>query len=286
MKHLSDEDLLLDYYEEALPEQRAAMRAHREGCAECQALDRELRGVLALVNTQPLPDAPPDFEREMWARLEPHISTRVVSGCPGSPTAFARALRELRRVSPKLQRRRSPRSDEGGSRTWWNVEVPRWALAAAAVVLAAGSFALGRVWDTPSAPSVVSVDDARTMSERMLRSEVEEHLERSQRVLVELVNADDSAPVVLASDRERAADLVAAGRLYRHSVEEIGDTETRDLLEDVERVLVEIANGPELETSNDLSEVRARISNQDLIFRLRVTTAEMRARERRTRPTW
>jgi hypothetical protein len=120
----------------------------------------------------------------------------------------------------------------------------------------------------------------------MLRSDVEEHLERSQRVLVELVNADDSAPVVLASDRERAADLVAAGRLYRRSVEEIGDAETRDLLEDVERVLVEIANGPEVETSNDLSGVRARISNQDLIFRLRVTTAEMRARERRGTTTW
>ena len=124
------------------------------------------------------------------------------------------------------------------------------------------------------------------ISERLLRSEVEEHLERSQRALVELVNADDAAPVVLASDRARAADLVAAGRLYRRSVEEIGDAETRDLLEDVERVLVEIANGPEAQTSNDLSGVRTRISNQDLIFRLRVTTAEMRERERRARPTW
>jgi hypothetical protein len=265
MKHLSDEDLLLDYYGEASHDQRAAMRAHLDGCAECQSLDRELRGVLALVNTEPLPDAPPGFERDMWARLEPHIAKPGVSG-------FGRT---------------------GSGRTWWTFELPRWALAAAAVALAAGSFALGRVWDTPSLPSVVvrphdaaSADDARTVSERMLRSDVEEHLERSQRVLVELVNADDSAPVVLASDRERAADLVAAGRLYRRSVEEIGDAETRDLLEDVERVLVEIANGPEVETSNDLSGVRARISNQDLIFRLRVTTAEMRARERRGTTTW
>jgi hypothetical protein len=278
MKHLSDEELLLDYYEEALPEQRAAMRAHLESCAECRALDRELRGVLALVITEPLPEAPPGFEGEMWARLEPHIAS--------SPTAFARALRRLRRISPKLQRRRQPRGGEGVGRTWWSFELPRWALAAAAVVLAAGSFALGRVWDPPPAPSVAAVDDTPTMSERMLRSEVEEHLERSQRVLVELVNADDSAPVMLASDRERAADLVAAGRLYRRPVEEIGDAETRDLLEDVERVLVELANGPEVETSNDLSEVRARISNQDLIFRLRVTTAEMRARQRRARTTW
>jgi hypothetical protein len=75
-------------------------------------------------------------------------------------------------------------------------------------------------------------------------------------------------------------------RLYRRSIGESVDAETRDLLEDVERVLAEIANGPEDETSNDLSGVRARISDQDLIFRLRVMTAEMRDRERRARPTW
>lgn len=253
MKHVSDEELLLEYYGEASPDQRTWMQAHLEDCAECRVLDRELRAVLALVNTEPLPDAPPGFERDMWARVEPHITK------PRAHSVMS-----------------------GFSRPFWNFELPRWALAAAAVALAAGSFALGRVWDTPSSPPVPE----GTVSDRMLRSEVEDHLERSQRVLVELANADDSAPVVLASDRDRAADLVAAGRLYRRSVEKTGDTETRDLLEDVERVLVEVANGPEVETSNDLSALRARISNQDLIFRLRVTTAEMRARERRATPTW
>jgi len=261
-RHISDEDLLLDYYGEATPEQRAEMRAHVETCAECQALDRELRAVLALVDSEPLPDAPPGFEREMWARLEP-----VVSG-------FSRT----NEVRLKADTTKADRA--------WSFEFPRWALAASVAALAVGSFALGRVWDTPTTSPGVSTANVHELSERMLRSEVEEHLERSQRVFVELVNADDSAPVLLASDRERAADLVAAGRLYRRSAEEMGDADTRDLLEDVERVLVEIANGPEVESSNDLSEVRARITDQDLIFRLRVMTAEMQARERRARPTW
>ena len=261
-RHISDEDLLLDYYDEATPEQHAEMRAHVETCAECQALDRELRAVLALVDSEPVPDAPPGFEREMWARLEP-----LVSG-------FSRT-NEVRL-----------KADTTRADTTWSFELPRWALAASVAALAVGSFALGRVWDTPTTPARVSTADARELGERMLRSEVEEHLERSQRVFVELVNADDSAPVLLARDRERAADLVAAGRLYRRSAEEMGDADTRDLLEDVERVLVEIANGPEVESSNDLSEVRARITDQDLIFRLRVMTAGMQARERRARPTW
>jgi hypothetical protein len=263
-RHMSDENLLLDYYGEATPEQHAEMRAHVETCAECQALDRELRAVLALVDSEPVPDAPPGFEREMWARLEP-----VVSGLPSRSFGGPR------------------KADTAKADTsTWSFEFPRWALAASVAALAVGSFALGRVWDTPTTSPRVTTADVHELSERMLRSEVEEHLERSQRVFVELVNADDSAPVLMASDRERAADLVAAGRLYRRSAEEMGDADTRDLLEDVERVLVEIANGPEVESSNDLSEVRARITDQDLIFRLRVMTAGMQARERRVRPTW
>lgn len=255
--HISDEDLLLDYYGEATPEQRAVMRTHLQSCAACQTLDRELRAVLALVDKEPVPEAPEGFEREMWARLEP-----VVSG-----------FRQTNEVRLKPD-------------TTWSFELPRWALAACVAALAVGSFALGRIWDTPSSSSPPSAGDVRAVSERMLRSEVEEHLERSQRVLVELVNADDSAPVALASERERAADLVAAGRLYRRSADGIGDADTRDLLEDVERVLVELANGPDIESSNQLSDVRRRIDEQDLIFRLRVVTAEMRARERDAQPTW
>jgi hypothetical protein len=256
-QHITDEDLLLDYYGEGSAEMRASMRAHLDTCADCRLLDRELRGVLALVDAEPAPDAPEGFEREMWASLEPH----VVSGFSRTAgwSAIKRAL---------------------------TLDLPRWAFAAGAVTLAVGSFTLGRSWDArPEAP-IESAADTQALSERLLRTEVEEHLERSQRVLMELANADEAAPVVLASDRARAADLVADGRLYRRSFEVLGDTDTRDLLEDVERVLVEIANGTPADTSKDLSGVRARISDQDLLFRLRVTTAEMRERERRARPTW
>jgi hypothetical protein len=260
VRHVTDEELLLDYYGEATETERAAMRAHLQSCEPCRALDRELRGVLALVDAEPLPEAPAGFEQEMWARIEP-----IVSGFSRTNSVGA-AFR--------------------GPKTAWSFELPRWMLAASAAALAVGSFALGRVWDSPAPTSATSIADARAVSERMLRSEVEAHLERSQRMLVDLVNADDAAPVVLTSDRERAADLVAAGRLYRRSMESVGDADTRDLLEAIERVLVEVANGPEVETSKDLSAVRERISDQDLIFRLRLVAAEMRSREQRDRPTW
>jgi hypothetical protein len=114
---------------------------------------------------------------------------------------------------------------------------------------------------------------------------MEDHLERSQRMLVDLVNGDN-ADVSLASDRTRAADLVADGRLYRRAADRLGDVEMRTLLEDVERVLVDVANGSSGPASKDLKDVRTRIDEQDLLFRLRVAGAEIRERQRRTQPTY
>jgi len=161
----------------------------------------------------------------------------------------------------------------------------RWALAGGIAALVVAAFALGRVWERAPVVAPESAD-ANAVTDRLFRTEVEDHFERSQRALVELVNADDSGLPTPAADRSRAADLVAAGRLYRRSAEAIGDPDMRDLLEDVERVLVEVANGSPDVSSNDLSGVRARITDQDLIVRLRMTTSEMRERERRARPTW
>jgi hypothetical protein len=102
---------------------------------------------------------------------------------------------------------------------------------------------------------------------------------------VDLVNADEVMTDAVSADRDRAADLVAAGRLYRRSAEAIGDVEMRDLLEDIERVLVDVANGARDGSSKDLTDVRMRISEQDLVFRLRVAASALRERDRRIRPT-
>ena len=262
--HVTDEVLLLDYYGESAADDRARRHAHIESCADCTALDRELRAVLALVGEAPTIEAPPGFGHEMWVRLEPEIAARTARVRPGAPGPAERSA-------------------------WWRLEgwVPqRWALAAGMAALLIGAFSLGRVWDTPRSSQPAPAVDARALSERLLQAEVEEHLERSQRVLVDLVNADAVMSDGGVADRDRAADLVAAGRLYRRSAETLGDVAMRDLLEDVERVLVDVANGAPDGSSKDLTDVRMRISEQDLVFRLRLASSAMRERERRTRPTW
>lgn len=247
-RHVTDEDLLLDYYDESAPADRAERRAHLDACESCRALDREMRAVLTLVDTTPAVEAPPGFGREMWARLEPQIAAR-------------------------MSRERS-----------WHAPW-RWALAGGMAALLVAAFMLGRVWEQAPRKDAPSTD-ARTLRERLLQAEVEDHLDRSQRVLVDLVNADDTVADAFAGERMRAADLVAAGRLYRRSADAIGDVEMRDLLEDVERILVDVANEPSDGSSKDLTDVRMRITEQDLVFRLRLAASEIRERERRVRPVW
>jgi hypothetical protein len=260
--HITDEELLLDYYSESPSSDRDSRRAHLEACEACRALDREMRAVLALIDTAPAVEAPAGFGREMWARVEPHISARAA-------------------------RSRSP---------WSLVTLRHWALAGGMAALLLASFTLGRVWEraphrqdsAPVAAGVTSVANggANSRTARLLSAEMEDHLERSQRVLVDLVNADDAADVSLASDRTRAADLVADGRLYRRAADRVGDVEMRDLLEDVERVLVDVANGSSGPASKELKDVRTRIDEQDLVFRLRVAGSEIRERQRRAQPTY
>ena len=263
--HVTDEELLLDYYDESSTHDRAARRAHLETCEACRTLDREMRAVLAMVDAAPSVDAPPGFGREIWARIEPEIVARASSPRPW----WAIFTNERKRVLSERKR------------------VEGWALAGGMAALVVASFAVGRVWDgAPRKQLEPASIDASALNERMLRAEVGEHFERSQRVLVDLVNADDAAAGSYGSDRDRAADLVASGRLYRRSAEAMGDVEMRDLLEDVERVLVDVANEPLDGPSKDLTDVRMRIGEQDLVPRLRLAMSEIRERERRARPTW
>jgi hypothetical protein len=244
MRHVTDEELLLDFYGEGTAIDRTRVRNHLEQCDECRALDQELRTVLAAVESTPITEPPSGFEREMWARIAPLLPVRQAW------------------------------------RTRWSGMVPRLAVAASIGVLMVAAFAAGRIWDRPAAePSTRGVDDQST-NERLLRAELEDHLERSQRVLAELVNADYELGAPIAGDRARAADLVAAGRLYRRSAEQMGDSEIGSLLEDLERVLVEVANGPPDIAPADLARWRQRIDDQDLVFRVRVVAREFGERAR------
>ena len=126
--------------------------------------------------------------------------------------------------------------------------------------------------------------NAGQVRERILLVAVGDHLERSQTVLLELVNAQPGQPLDVASERERAGDLVAENRLYRQTAARTGDTRVASVLDDLEPVLLEIAHGPGRLTPEELENLRQRIEGDGILFKVRVVGSTVRHREEKAAP--
>lgn len=239
--HLSEDELILRYYGETEAADEARVESHLASCAECRFADQQLRQVMTLVDSAAPVEAPAGFERTAWARLEPRLDANA-----------------------------------GGWKSLFSF--PQWALAGGVAALVLAAFVAGRVSNGDPEPGSTPALVANIAPERVLHAEVGDHLDRTQMMLVELANADTDHADVLAGEQSRAVDLVAANRLIRQSAEQNGDVVIADVLEDLERVLMEIANAPVNASSNDLTDLQSRIIDEDLLFRLRVIVSEMRQR--------
>jgi hypothetical protein len=121
-------------------------------------------------------------------------------------------------------------------------------------------------------------DDA---GERVRLAAVGDHLEQTERVLLEIVNASSTVeqPADLTSQQEWAADLIAASRLYRDASAAAGDAAVTLILDELERNLLDIVNGPGSLTPPQLEQLRMRLDAAALLFRVRVLHDELRQRE-------
>jgi hypothetical protein len=247
--HATEEELVLHYYGEPLDTRRSDARSlavHIETCPQCRAALRDLSDVLALVDAQTMPEPLAGLEQRVWARVQPQ-ATAV-------PTR------------------------------WWDrllAATPRWAFAAGAAALVLAAFLAGRFTQPVPAPEggdMAAAIDPAVSAERVMHVAVGDHFDRSQMVLLELLNGDlDRASI--EGGQERARDLVAANRLYRQTALQAGDEGVREVLEALERVLIEIANAPPDVSARELEALRAEIEQRGILFRLRVVSSEMRARE-------
>jgi hypothetical protein len=248
--HLSEDELILHSYGEVERADRERVDAHLASCPYCQLEKEKLARVLSMIDTAPPVEAPLGFERMAWARLEPALD--------------------------------APR--RGWKALFW---FPQWALAGGVAALVVAAFVAGRVsgGDHPAAPLGGDGMVAAVERHGVLQTTAADHLDRTQMMLVELANAETDGADVLAMEQKRAVDLVAANRVIRQSALQSGDAQIVDILEDLERVLLEIANSPAEVTSNDLTDLQSRITREDLLFRLRVIAAEMRQRSTTDRAT-
>ena len=243
--HVTDDDLILHFYGEANSE-APRIDAHLAECADCRGNWNALQQTLKMVDSCDVPDAPEGFERVMWARVRPSLPD------PKAAKSY-----------------------------WWSPRV--WAPIAGLAAVVAIAFISGRLFSPagfPAAPAPDAAADARAHREGVLLSALGDHFEQTEQLLVEIKNTPDARRVDLRFEQQTARDLVAAGRLYKATAEQSGDTQLAAMLEDLERVLVDVAAGPDHMNTKDLKSLRARIEDDSLLFKVRALTTAVREREK------
>jgi hypothetical protein len=241
MKHLSEEQIVLHYYGDA--DETAEIEGHLAGCTECRAEFARVQSTLQQIEPLEVPEPPAIFEEKTWLNLRDRLPEKG---------GFLRKL--------------------FGSQQ-------KWALAGTMVLLLATAFLAGRFWPRPIQQIVQQPSQANP--QRIVLVAVGDHLERSQMLLVEVMNSDTKGPINFSSEQAEARDLLDSNHLYRVSAQQSGDPQVARLLDQLGRVLAEIANGPAEVSPGDLEQVRHTIQSEGLLFKVRVVGSEVNSRARR-----
>ena len=212
-------------------------RLHADSCDECRTRLAGLAFFMDAMRDIPAGDPSHAWEQRLWPTI-------------ASP------------VAEILGRR-----NRGWSRFW--LLGPGLA-AAFAIVFFAGMYTQNRV--DRSHPEAFSPKSRQ----RVLLITLGDHLERSQIVLAELANAPESRTTDISSEQLLATRLIDENRLLRQTAQHVGDSSDAALLDQLERVLLDIAHSPTEVSSSELKDLQDRIEAQGLLFKVRVVSAAYR----------
>ena len=264
MSHLTDEDLTLLYYGELADADARSIRAHLDACASCRAEHTRLLQLFAVVDASEVPDPAHGFESEVWRRLQPGL--RAVR------EQTAHVAQEPVRTIERL--------------CAWLAPSRGFALGGAVAALVLIACAIGRSGQperTDAPAQAVESASPDGLRERVLLTALGDHFDRSQAMLVELASTAPAGTIDISSEQRRAHDLLAATRIYRRAAAEAGDRTVGDVLEALERVLVEVEVSPSQLSAYEMRSLQKRIDEQELLFKVRVASAGVREREQSTR---
>jgi len=243
MNHLSEEQIVLHYYGDA--EEATEVERHLAACPDCREEFSRVQSMLRQIEPLEVPEPAPSFEEKTWLNLRDRL--------PEKGGFFRRLLRP---------------------------SAPKWAFAGAMALLLAAAFLAGRFWPRP-VQQVAQQQPPQVNPQRVILVAVGDHLERSQMLLVEIMNADGKGPINFSSEQAEARELLDSNHLYRVSSQQAGDPQVARLLDQLGRVLAEIANGPTEVSPGDLEQVRHTIQSEGLLFKVRVVGSEVNSRARR-----
>ena len=231
MKHLTEEELIEHYYSEDF--YKAEAEVHLQACRYCAQEYEKLGKILGGVRAPEAPQRGSEYGAQVW-----------------------QSIREALQPYPEKKKRNYFR---------W----PQLAYVTACLLFLAGAFLAGRFWEhAHSKPSVAST--TQQTKERVVLFVLDNHLDRSERLLVQLNHTDAEEGQVGLPLQAEARQLLTDNRLYRQSIAERNDPLLAAALDHLERVLLEVANSPDDLSSVDIARIEKEMNTQGLLFQIRV----------------
>jgi hypothetical protein len=240
MKHLTDEQLIEHYLNEG--GNRVVVETHLRICGRCEQAYEEISNAMGVRAPEP-PARERGYGQRVWQSIRGDLMPY-----PAKP---------------------------GRSHFSW----PRMVLVGACLIALAAAFIGGSRWER-SRQHASEVASSAQERERVVFVILADHLDRSERLLVQLSHAGAGGGELDDSLQAEARQLLPDNRLYRQAIAARGDPILTAALDHLERVLLEIANTPDKLNSADIARIEQAMNTDSLLFQIRV----LRARNLRQKP--
>ena len=246
MKHLSDEQLMERAFGERDGE--AAVEEHLAVCAECADSYASLRSDLEAMKSMRTPERDERYGERVWHSIAPSLAAY---------TARKRSWWE---------------------RGWLGLGWPSTSLwkglgyAAACALLAVGAFFAGRQFEDWKQQQDAAKVERKTPQTKqpVVIVVLDDHLDRSERFLVELKHAGLDSAAMASPIRDEARSLLAANKICRKKAAESSDPELTTALDHLDRLLQEAANEPGGLNARSIAKLQDEMNSDGLLFEVRV----------------
>lgn len=247
--HLTDEEMIQQAYGES--ENAASVDQHLERCRECAESFAELKRDLTGLDRVTAPERDAHYGERVWASIAPSLPAYG----PISKSA---------------------------ERPWWAIGLWKGlGYAAACALLIACAFYAGRQWEQRKQQPVAQVEHKAPQAKQPIVVVVlDDHLDRSERFLVELKHADLDSAAMASPMRAEAQSLLAANRVCLKNVAETNDPGLTTALDHLDRLLAEAANEPGGLNANSIAKLQDEMNSDGLLFEVRVLRSRITHQKR------
>jgi hypothetical protein len=251
MNHLSEEELIAHAYAE---DDNHAVQQHLQACAECAKAYHTLGTDLADMKFAEAPARDAAYGHCVWESIA------------GSLPAYESRKSWLR----------------GG--LW-----PAFSYAAAGIALVFCAFLGGRLWEHRHAQTVAQnhaqqhEQSVVEPTQRVVVVVLSDHLDRSERLLVELKHADADSGKLASPLRDEARSLLPANRICRQNAKHADDQALATALDRLDHLLIELANQPDGLNNQTISRLQEEMNADGLLFEVRVLRSRQAASSTHTK---